>query len=168
LVSPTVYQRRWLKLLAEVKALRVSPAVVRILDAAGDADGFGSRSGDGSGGGGRSVSSPVERLAFTGETRPWRELAELDRLLADLEVTVGRFRRLVERNQPPVTEQVVLCTVGAYHDEWALPLPGEVFPCPELAECHPDTGRPRHELLCVKHRARKRRAERAAEVEGGS
>lgn len=148
------------EILRDVKHLPEAVAVLRRSIA--EHDGFGSK-GETSGRG-SSPSSSVESAALA--TGPlFAELDDIADVLDSLTLSASLLAKFVRRwaaPQPTAGVEPMRCTVGTYHDDWALPRDGDVVPCPDLVEHYP-SGNPRPEYLCEKHRTRMRRAEREHE-----
>lgn len=153
-------RRRWSVLVGVVKQLQFDSGVVALSREIDLHDGFPSR-GESVGGRSGSSSSPVELAA--GQVLPLSRDAEtVDRTLQNIEVEIRRLQSVLDRYAPSSFEKL-LCTVASYNDEWAAPRSGESFPCSEVVEHYP-SGTPRAEYLCMKHRKRKDRADRAERV----
>ncbi len=128
-------------------------------------DGFASRGN--SAGRGTSDLTSVEAAA-AGVEHHVAQLQDIQDLLDSFALSAGLLVKAVRRQVPsagsvPAIVEKVLCTVGSYHDDWALPRPGDPATCGELIEYYP-SGNPRPEYLCVKHRKRMARAMREQEA----
>ena len=156
-VTPSSARARLHALNEQLRTLGHLPEAVALIHREiGLHDGFPAR-GE-SAGRGSSELTPVEAAAANVEHLVG-ELRDMQDDLDTITLAVGLLVKKIRHRLPTAGQVVVdktMCTVGAYHDEWAVPRSGDRVPCPDLAETYP-SGNPRPEYLCEKHRKRRQR-----------